>query len=1096
MSDLLKNLNPEQKEAVTYGEGPVLIVAGAGTGKTMVITHRIAYLIEKGLASPEEIIALAFTEKSAGEMEERIDRLLPYGYTNLWISTFHSFCEKLLKDYGLEIGLPDFKILSNTEQWIFFRKNFDKFNLDYYRPLGNPNKSIRALLDHFSRLKDECVNPAEYLKYVEGLRLNKDSAPECHPEPTHQSKARYGVLLREGSRGRSKSTTHEIARVAPLPRDSSVAPLPQNDNLEVEKLDEVANAYHTYQNLLLEKGYLDFGDLINYTIELFKKRPNVLEECRKKFKYILIDEFQDTNWAQYELIKFLAAPRNNLTVVGDDDQSIYKFRGASLSNILQFKSDFPDAKEVVLIKNYRSGQNILDLSYKFIKQNDPNRLEARLNLDKKLISQCATLKGGLQEDAGVLPSGGNYNGEINHLHFNSLDDEVNGVVEKILELKNKNDDSETTFDDFAILVRANDHATPFCQALGRKGIPYQFMSLKGLYTKPPVLDALAYLKLLDNYHENAAFYRVISWPFWKISVSDLAELGHEAAKQTKSLYEISERSSMLKNISDDGRAELAKIIALISRHAAFARDKTPLEVIIAALKDTGYVEYLNRFSDCDKKDAFDYLNQFLGRVKKFEEINPNSRLKNFLEEFNLEIESGEEGPLRFDPDIGPEMVRVTTVHSAKGLEFKYVFVVNLVDRRFPSSDRREQIEIPRELIKEILPEGDAHLEEERRLFYVAMTRAKQGLYLTSAEDYGGARKKKLSQFLVELGFGKETKPSTSASPPLRPLGPSRTGLGQYSLSDPANGGGVEGSGKKIIYVPEKFSYTQYIAYKTCPLQYKFRHIIRIPTFGNHTRSFGVTIHSTLRDFVCEFNQRKNKFQKNLFDPHPNPPPLLRPRRIRLGRRRGGKEGEEILGFDELIKIYQKNWLDEWYPDKKIKEEYNVKGRELLKLFYDDFIKTKPQIKFLEQPFALKIAGVTLKGNIDRIDEAEGSSSAEAPADAKALAGKSEDKGVVIIDYKTGKGKEASELTKENKMQLVVYQIAAEESLCLVPKKLVFHYLEDGGRVEFLGSEKDKIGAKEEIVLQIEEIKKGDFSPRPGRHCKFCDYKDICQYREL
>ncbi len=1046
MSDLLKNLNPEQREAVTHGDGPLLIVAGAGTGKTTVITHRIAYLIEKGLAAsvvkpgvhygakPEEIVALAFTEKSAGEMEERVDRLLPYGYTNISISTFHSFCEKILHDYGIEIGLPTFKVLDGTAGWLFFRKNFDKFDLDYYRPLGNPNKSIRALLDHFNRIKDECVSPQEYLEYVKNLKLNCDAAENI---------------------GNSNSQS-------PIPN-----PEINFKSAEISRLEEVANAYHTYQNLLLEKGYLDFGDLINYTIELFKKRPNVLEECRKKFKYILIDEFQDTNWAQYELIKLLAAPKNNLAVVGDDDQSIYKFRGASLSNILQFKNDFPNAKETVLVKNYRSGQAILDLSYKFIKQNDPNRLEARLNLNKKLVSQIKPpltppiprQVGERGEIEGV--------GEINHLHFNSLDDEVEGVADKIIELKNK--DAEATFDDFAVLARANDHATPFCQALARKGIPYQFMSLKGLYTKPPVLDILAYLKLLDNYHENAAFYRVISWPFWKISAADLAELGHEAAKQTKSLYEIAERAALFKNLSADGRAELAKIIALISKHAAFSRDRAPLEVVIAAAKDTGYVDYLNQLPDCDKKDAFDYLNQFLGRIKKFEETNPNSRLKNFLEEFNLEIESGEEGPLKFDPDIGPEMVRVMTAHSAKGLEFKYVFVVNLVDRRFPSSDRREQIEVPRELVKEILPEGDAHLEEERRLFYVAMTRAKQGLYLTSAEDYGGQRKKKLSRFLIELGYQARTnadKTQTYAD------SIARTNAENFINRGLTRTFAHEAS----AYIPSKFSYTQYIAYKTCPLQYKFRHIIRIPTAGSHTRSFGVTIHNTLREFVWEFNQRKNMVQKNLFGPSLIPP---------VPHSRASEEiGGEAAGVDELIKIYQKNWLDEWYPDKKIKEEYLAKGRELLKLFYDDFVKSKPEVKFLEQSFALKIGGVTLKGNIDRIDEAE---TVRSPTPAC---------GVAIIDYKTGKGKESAGLTKENKMQLLIYQIAAEESLRLAPKKLVFHYLEDGSKVEFLGSEKDKIEAKQEISGQIEEIKKGDFSPRPGRHCGFCDYKDICGDREF
>ncbi len=1030
MQELLQNLNPEQQQAVTYGDGPLLIVAGAGTGKTTVITHRIAYLIEKGLAKPEEIIALAFTDKSAGEMEERVDKLLPYGYTNLWVSTFHAFCQKILEDYGVEIGLPQFKILDNTQRWLFFRKNFDKFDLDYYRPRGNPNKFIKALLDHISRLKDECISPQGYLDYVDNLKLNQDNAPECHPERS------------EGSRGRSRATNREIARVAEfvppvagLPRDSSVASLPQNDSVDAVRLEEVANAYHVYQNLLLENGYLDFGDLINYTIELFKTRPNVLEECRKKFKHILIDEFQDTNWAQYELIKLLSVPRNNLTVVGDDDQSIYKFRGASLSNILQFKNDFPAAKEVVLVKNYRSGQNILDLSYKFIKQNDPNRLEARLNLNKKLIS--------------TAPVGG----EISHLHFKSLDDEADGIVDKITELHEN--DKYSTWDDFAILVRANDHAAPFCEALARRGIPYQFMSLKGLYTKSPILDILAYLKLLDNYHESAAFYRVLSWPQWKLTPADVMELGREAAKKTESFYEVASKPVLLKQLSETGRAELAQIITLISKHAALAREKTPLELVMSVAGDTGYLDYLKNLPDKDQKDILDYLNQFVVRIKKFEENNPNARINAFLEELNLEIESGEEGPLKFDPDIGPEMVRVMTVHSAKGLEFKYVFLVNLVDRRFPSTERREQLEVPRALIKEILPEGDIHLEEERRLFYVGLTRAKHGLYLVSGEDYGGARKKKLSRFLIELGFDLVRSQESQLKDFVNPVGFTKSPSLQQFLNEPMRRN--KDLKEKIIYSPSSFSFTQFAEYNKCPLQYKFKHVIKIPVQGSYTHSFGKSIHETLREFAEEHIRRKNRDQKSIFSEN-------------------AESAKKFPSFDEVLKMYQKNWINQWYADKKSKEEYFNKGKEILKNFYNEFVKSKPKVKFVEQSFTLKLGGLPVKGKIDRIDE--------------------DGDGIIIIDYKTGKSKDEESLNKENKSQLLIYQIVAEEAFRLKPKKLVFYYVEDGSRVEFLGAENEKSALKKEITETVQEIKKGDFNPRPGMHCKFCDFRGICEDREL
>ncbi|MFA7365334.1 MAG: UvrD-helicase domain-containing protein [Patescibacteria group bacterium] len=325
--DNLKRLNKEQLLAVKHEDGPLLVVAGAGTGKTTVLINRLAYLVlEKGVKT-DEIFLATFTEKAASEMIERADKILPYGYVELWINTFHSFGEKILRESGLEIGLSsDFKLLDETAQWVFVKKNFKEFNLDYYAPAGNPNKFIKELLKHFSRLKDENITPDEYLDYCNNLSdEGKDEA----------------------------------------------------EVLENKKLKELAQAFFVYNKLLLKNDYLDFADLINYTIKLFKTRPNILKKYQEKFKYLMLDEFQDTNFSQYELIKILSGDKANLMVVGDDDQSIYKFRGASISNIMQFKDDYPLAKEIVLSSNYRSHQDILDLSYSFISHNNPNRLEVK-----------------------------------------------------------------------------------------------------------------------------------------------------------------------------------------------------------------------------------------------------------------------------------------------------------------------------------------------------------------------------------------------------------------------------------------------------------------------------------------------------------------------------------------------------------------------------------------------------------------------------------------------------------------------------------------------------------------------------------------------
>ena len=979
MAPDLEKLNKEQKDAVTHGKGPLLIVAGAGTGKTTVITQRIAHLIENGLAKPEEILAVTFTEKAAEEMEERVDKLLPYGYVDLWISTFHSFCERVLRDCALDIGLPsDFKILDGTSGWLLVHKNFDDFELKYYKPLGNPTKFIKALLGHFSHCKDQAIYPDDYLDYVEKLKT-RDDAPE---------------------------------------------------DQETERLKEVASAYHAYQRLLLKEGYLDFGDLINYCLKLFKQRPLILQKYREKFKYILVDEFQDTNWAQYELIKILAEPKNNLTVCADDDQAIYRWRGASFSNIIQFKKDFPQAQQISLVQNYRSSQNILDLAYKFIKANDPDRLECVNNINKKLVANGAG------------------NGFIEHIHAKNLDEEVGMVIEKISEVVKK--DKETSYGDIAILVRANDSAIPFIKALERVGLPYQFLASRGLYSKPGVLDVISYFKLLDNYHESPAVFRILNMPFLEIAPQDIMKLTQYASRKTKSLYEAMEEMPLISGISPKAQEKILFLLGLIKKHSGFAAAKPVSEIFVSFLEESGYLKNL---IGKDDKNQIDILTQFYKKIKNFEQTVQDPGLNNFMREIGLEMESGEEGKLEFDPEQGPDMIKVMTIHGAKGLEFKYVFLANMVDKRFPSIERRDPIELPDALIKDIKPKGDVHLQEERRICYVAMTRAKKGLYFTSAEDYGGMRKKKLSRFMLELGFLDELKISeTERRRPVILGGP----------TSPKFGGR---SDLCVFTLPDHFSYSQLAAFEKCPLQYKFAFILRVPVKGKAVFSFGKTMHSVLHQFLKGVNESGKIKQENLF-----------------GFQDGGKGLETMSPVGDLVsitKIYNDNWIDEWYASKKQKEEYYELGKKILKNFHADFLKNPPKILrlnnelALEMPFNLKIGPHTLKGQIDRIDEKGG--------------------GAAIIDYKTGSAKE--KLDSEDKEQLLLYQLAAEDVLGLKPAELTYHYLEENKKASFLGSEKEKTNLKEKILQEIEAINNSDFVPTPGWQCSFCDFRDICDFAE-
>jgi len=985
----LNQLNREQKKAVVFNEGPLLIVAGAGTGKTTVITYRLANLIQTGKAKPNEILAVTFTDKAAEEMEERVDKLLPLGYVDLWISTFHSFAKRILEEHSLDIGLSnDFKIVDQTSAWLLIRQNLEKFDLDYYKPLANPTKFIHSLISHFSRCKDQAIYPEDYLKYK-------------------------------------------------IPTKAAL--IGEEIELEEKRIQEVSRAYQVYQNLLLENNLLDFGDLINYCLELFQKRPKILKQYQDQFKYILVDEFQDTNWAQYQLVKFLAEPKNNLTVCADDNQAIYKFRGASFGNIIQFRKDFPQAKQIFLRNNYRSTQDILDIAYNFIQLNK-NRLEDIDKIDEKLIADT--------KDKGV----------IEHLHFRTSEQEVNGVINKIIELRAK--DKNATLNDFGILVRANNQANAFCAALERAEIPYQFMALRGLYSRPVILDIISYFKILDNYHESAAVYRILSLDFLKIPSKDIAKITQFSTKKVQSVFQTLTELALVPDLSDKAVGKINQLLILIKKHTKLAEQKNVSEVFINATRDLGCLEYLTKNN---KIQEFNYLNQFYERIKKFEEENFDKRLRNFMEELNLELESGEQGKLSFDIEQGPEMVRLMTVHSAKGLEFKYVFLVNLVDKRFPSIERKEPIEIPDDLIKDIIPQGDIHLEEERRLFYVGMTRAKKGIFFTSAENYGGERKKKLSLFLSELGFSLPTllpqlseQVSAEIATPASGARISKSSNGNLGELFERNARLSQKAGSNVsIETPNYFSFTQLRAFDVCPYQYQFAHIYKVPVRGRAVFSYGKTIHNTLERFIKSIESDSRLRQKN-------------------------------LSSKKLIEIYKQEWIDDWYQSQEQKNKYLEAGKNALKIFYQDFLKTKPKILLIngqpaiEQNFNLKINSNTLIGKIDRIDKIISSSPGEEEL-------------VELIDYKTGTFKE--KLEPDDKEQLLIYQMASEQVFNLRPEKLTYYYIDSGKKISFLGTKQDLEKQKQKILNEIKEIKKGEFLPKPGWHCQYCDFKDICQFAE-
>ncbi|MCD4694190.1 ATP-dependent helicase [bacterium] len=1012
--DILKNLNKEQKEAVLHKNGPLLIVAGAGTGKTTVITKRIANIIKNEWASPEEILALTFTEKAASEMEERVIDNLTFGYFDLWISTFHSFAERILREEGLSIGLPtDFRLLNEFDQYILFKKNLDKFNLDYYKPLGNPTKFIKTLLGHFSRAKDEDISPNQYLEYANGLEQNLD-----------------GML--SGSKFNKKSISIVSFQNESGGFDEEIA------SQEVLRIKEIANAYHTYNQLLLEDSCLDFGDLINYCLKLFRERPIILKKYHEKFKYILLDEFQDTNWAQYELIKLLAEPKNNFIVCLDDDQSIYKFRGASTSNVQQFIKDYPRAKQVFLINNYRNGQEILDLSYKFISQNNPNRLEYQINqkngknkLSKKLISKIKE------------------RGEIKMISEDSVSEEMNKMVKKIVELKEK--DKKISWDDFAILVRTNQGVEDVCEYLNEAELPYILYSSKGLYNKELIMNIISYFKSISNYHNDVSFFKILNLPVFKFSTKELANFNHLARRKTLSLLEVLNNSSGL-GFKVETQKKIQKVLPLIKKHSSEARDKSASEMFLNILNDTGLLQYLIEKGDY-RQDCAILLNQFLKRIKSFESNSSDKSVSAFLEELQMEIDAGETGNIPIDLDVGPETIKVMTVHAAKGLEFKCVFITHLVDKRFPTIERREALPLPDDLIKEVLPEGDIHIEEERRLFYVALTRAKEKIFLSWSADHGGKILKKPSQFLVETGFVSDPNGHLK-----KKVDKNKTDLLDLERKE-KKAQFVKNSDK--LPIPTTFSYTQIMTFINCPYQYRFAHILKVPSKGKSVFSFGKTLHGVLEKMFKIINNRREMNQGNLFE-------------------NKNCNNKELITLEEIFNLYEESWINDWYESKKSKEEYFKKGKKILKDFYNKYKDSWPEVILLEKGFNFKInvdgEHCAIRGAMDRVDQ-DGDE-------------------IKIIDYKTGQMPKDGKLVFNKKLQLLIYQIATRDLFRQKVKSLSFYYLENNKEIEFLGGEKDIKKAEEKIIKTIQDIKKGDFSPKSGPLCKYCDFKDICEYKKI
>ena len=628
-------LNTQQQEAVFHTEGPVLILAGAGSGKTRVLTHRIAYLIEEKGVNPWNIMAITFTNKAAGEMRERVDKIVGFGSESIWVSTFHSSCVRMLRRFIDRLGFDtNFTIYDTDDQKTLMKDICKRLDIDtkIYKE--------RSIMAAISSAKDELIGPEEYeLKVMGDFSKRK-----------------------------------------------------------------IALAYKEYQKELKKNNALDFDDLIMKTVELFQACPDVLEYFQERFKYIMVDEYQDTNTAQFKFVSLLAGKYRNLCVVGDDDQSIYKFRGANIGNILGFENVFPDAKVVRLEQNYRSTQNILNAANQVI-QNNMERKRKTLWTE---------------------------NEEGEKLHFRQFMNAYEEAEYIVGDISKKVREKDAQYRDIAILYRTNAQSRLFEEKFLMANIPYKLVGGVNFYARKEIKDLLAYLKTVDNARDDLAVRRIINVPKRGIGATTLTRVQDYAVSMGMSFYEALKEANAISTL---GRAatKVEPFVTFIQTLRSKAEYLSPSELLKDIIESTGYVKELEAEGTEEAEARIENIDELITKVVSYEEENEEPTLSGFLEEVALvaDIDS---------VDGDDNQVLLMTLHSAKGLEFPFVYLAGMEDGMFPS-------------YMTITSDDPTEIEEERRLCYVGITRAMKDLTLTCAQQRmirGETQYNKVSRFIKEI----------------------------------------------------------------------------------------------------------------------------------------------------------------------------------------------------------------------------------------------------------------------------------------------------------------------------------------------------------
>jgi len=967
--------NEAQRRAIEHGDGPLLVIAGAGTGKTRVITERIRHLLQTNATlSGENILGLTFTNKAAGEMKARVVRATGERGKTVTLATFHAFCESLLKEQT-----PERLMIDKVDHWILLRRNLKRLQLDKFRRLAEPGQFLNDFVEFFSRCQDELVSSEDYEKYAEALaeKLKAD-------------------------RGEFEEDLFQVRLE------------------EIALQREIARAYRVSEELLKEKKRVSFGTLITGAVELLEKNAELRRQLQDRYRYILVDEFQDTNIAQLRLLALLTGDAKNIVAVGDNDQAIYRFRGASFGSFKLFLERFTGWRvgadstkfRVALTENYRSTPNILRVATHVIAQNT-----VTADFPKKVLSANKT------------------EGEkIRIVELPTEEDEARWVATELERLHA----GGRKWKDFAVLYRQHAHRNELVGELSQRKIPFVISRLS-ILDHSLVKDVIAYLRLIVRPYDDIACARVLSAPAWGIEAVDLVRLAERAKKAKKAIYDMLQlpQAELPFNRS---HAALARLLQFITEQRATLRERTA-RVILWDLYE--WLELPQRAGAQDRN----YVTRLTEFAKEWEPKSDTGSLAEFVEYLDYYEQAG--GAICLEDDTPDDALQLMTVHGAKGLEFPQVFVLRVNNGRFPATERPRVFEFPAALMKEGEPAEQFHIQEERRLFYVALTRAENRLTLTTLTEKKGrvpvfvedilmdpaVRRRDVRQIMPKLPRLPEKpakKDATSMSGELFPVSSEEPKI----FSQIAN---WAESFHPPSPEPLTLSPSAVQGYRNCPQQYLFGYLWSLREGPRATLSFGSIMHNTVKRVLGEL-------------------------------RKGNK-----LPFEDVQRIFEMEWRSVGFEDEYQEAEYKKDGIEQLRAFYAEVIAATPKILEQEKRFELPLENnVVIIGRMDQVNSL----------------GRDD---VEIVDYKTGRPKKDSFAKKD--LQLSLYALAAKEIFEWNPVRLVFHYLQNNEIQVTMRDSKQLAEAQGIVQEAAADIRAGEFPAQPSAVCRSCAYKPICPAHE-